>query len=231
MTNIKMWIDAIFRNWKISGIVLLVLLAVIGSIVWWRPQISNFVNQKRMAKQAAAPVENKMKQEFADRLPDLQKKAQADPNNPAIQQELGVTKYATGDLQGAKEAYEKGIQLDSKNAVLHNNLGNTYRDLGDHAKAETEYRTAMKLNPKLTTPYMNLGSIYQYVFNKPDSALQVYADGIKSNPDYVDFYNATAAIYEQQGLNSKAASYFQQALKIQPGNPAAEAGLKRVGAK
>lgn len=172
--------------------------------------------------------QGKLRQQFTDQLPQLQAQVAKDPNNPALQQQLGVAKYATGDIQGAKSAYEKGVALDSTNAVLHNNLGNTYRDLGDYAKAEAQYRLAMQLNPQLTTPYMNLGSIYQYILGKPDTALTVYAAGIKSNPDYVDFYNATGAIYEQQGLKSKALASYEQALKIQPGNPAATAGVARL---
>lgn len=227
MAVTKSWLQNtwqfIRRNWKISGsIALIIVLAAVGGIVWKAKQ-KKVINSKPVVS-----AQNQLKQQFLDQLPELQKQALADPTNPSIQQQLGVAKYATGDLQGAQQAYEKGTQLDTKNAVLHNNLANTYRDLGDYAKAETEYRLAMQLNSKLTTPYMNLGSIFQYILGKPDTALQVYAEGIKNNPDYIDFYNATAAIYEQQGLKTKAIASFDQALKIQPGNPAAVAGLKRL---
>lgn len=188
-----------------------------------------FLGYKYFHHETALSPQNKLQKQFLNQLPQLQASIAKDPNNSSLQQQLGVAKYATGDLQGAQAAYQKTVQLDPNNAVAHNNLANTYRDLGNYAQAESEYNLAMKLDPKLTTPYMNLGSIYQYILGKPDTALKIYSDGITSNPDYVDFYNASAAIYEQEGLKDKAVSFYQKALDKQPGNPAAEAGLKRLG--
>lgn len=208
----------------LASLILIFILAVIA-IVHLQGQ-----EAARKAKQDSLMSEqNRLKKQFVDQLPELQKKAQQDPNNISVQQQLGVAKYATGDLQGAKDAYEKASSLDQNNAVIHNNLGNTYRDLGNYAQAESEYRTAMKLNPKLTTPYLNLGSVYQYILARPDTALDIYKEGIKNNPDYVDLYNVTASVYEQQGLTDKAAAQYKKALEIQPNNQAATAGLKRLG--
>ena len=178
---------------------------------------------------SGALPQNKLAQQYANSLPALQKMVDKDPNNPTLLQELGVAKYATGDIQGAQAAYARGVVLDSGNAVFHNNLANTYRDLGDYAKAESEYRQAMLLDPKLTTPYLNLASIYQYILGKPDTSITIYEQGIKNNPDYVDFYNAEALVYEQEGLKTKAIQYFNKALTIQAGNPTATAGIKRLG--
>lgn len=204
----------------LSGLILLLVMAAII----WRASIGNFIDHQAIQQSP----QNKLRQQFADQLPDLQKQVEKDPNNPALQQQLGVAKYATNDLQGAKEAYEKGVGLENDNAIMHNNLGNVYRDLGDYTKAEAEYRRAMELNAKLTTPYSNLASIYQYNLGKPDTALAIYESGIKSVPEYIDFYNSIALLYEQQGLKDKAIDAFKRALKIQPSNKAAQAGLERL---
>lgn len=200
-----------------------ILLLVIAAVIW-RASVGNFIDHQTILESP----QNKLRQQFADQLPDLQKQVEKDPNNSNLQQQLGVAKYATNDLQGAKEAYEKGVALSNDNAILHNNLGNVYRDLGDYTKAETEYRRAMELNPKLTTPYSNLASIYQYNLGKPDTALAIYESGIKSVPEYIDFYNSIALLYEQQGLKDKAIDAFKRALKVQPSNQAAQSGLERL---
>ena len=200
-----------------------ILLLVVVAIIW-RVSVGNFINHQAITESP----QNKLRQQFADQLPDLQKQVEKDPNNPALQQQLGVAKYATNDLQGAKEAYEKGVNLENDNAIMHNNLGNVYRDLGDYAKAEAEYRRAMELNAKLTTPYSNLASIYQYNLGKPETVLAIYESGIKSIPEYIDFYNSIALLYEQQGLKDKAIDAFKRALKVQPSNQAAQAGLERL---
>lgn len=206
------------RGWTILAIIVVVVAAV---ALW--------ISLRPGGGQAVLSPQSQIQNQFLERLPELQRNIAEDPNNPGLQQELGVAKYATGDLQGAQSAYERTVELDPQNAVAHNNLGNTNRDLGDYAKAESEYRLAMKLDPKLTTPYMNLASIYQYILGKPETAIQIYEDGIKSNPDYVDFYTAIAAVYEQQGLKDKAIAMYKQALEIQPESPAATAGLRRLG--
>jgi len=216
----KMLVPRSRRAWLITIAVILVAGAGLGFWIY---------RQNGGAGGAALTPQNKLQQQFLAQLPQLQASIAKTPNDPTLQQQLGVAKYATGDLQGAEAAYQKTVTLDPNNAVAHNNLANTYRDLGNYAQAESEYNLAMKLDPQLTTPYMNLASIYQYILGKPDTALQVYAQGIASNPDYVDFYNATAAIYEQEGLTTKAIAEYKLALKTQPGNPAATAGLKRLG--
>lgn len=200
-----------------------ILLLVIAAVIW-RASVGNFIDHQTILESP----QNKLRQQFADQLPDLQKQVEKDPNNSNLQQQLGVAKYATNDLQGAKEAYEKGVALSNDNAILHNNLGNVYRDLGDYTKAEAEYRRAMELNSKLTTPYSNLASIYQYNLGKPDTALAIYESGIKSVPEYIDFYNSIALLYEQQGLKDKAIDAFKRALKVQPSNQAAQSGLERL---
>ena len=201
-----------------------VIVVVLGAGFWI---YGSFHGSKAVIP--AKKIQNKLQDQFLTQLPQLQASIAKDPNNSSLQQQLGVAKYATGDLQGAQAAYQKTVELNPNNAVAHNNLANTYRDLGNYAQAEAEYRLAMKNDPKLTTPYMNLASIYQYILGKPDVALTIYASGIVSDPDYVDFYNATGSIYEQQGLKDKAIAAYQKALTKQPGNPAAEAGLKRLG--
>ncbi|HNW56097.1 MAG TPA: tetratricopeptide repeat protein [bacterium] len=209
------------RQAAVWGGIILILLIV---AVIWRFNSGGLAGNQA-GKQSP---QNKLRQQFADQLPDLQKQVEKDPNNPDLQQQLGVAKYATNDLQGAKEAYEKGVSLNSDNAIMHNNLGNVYRDLSDYSKAEAEYRRAMELNPKLTTPYSNLASIYQYNLGKPETALAIYESGIKSVPEYIDFYNSIALLYEQQGLKDKAIDAFKRALKVQPSNQAAQSGLERL---
>jgi len=203
-----------------------VIVIVLGSGFWIYESLHGSGTASPQKKS-----QNKLQDQFLTQLPQLQASIAKDPNNPSLQQQLGVAKYATGDLQGALAAYQKTVQLNPNNAVAHNNLANTYRDLGNYVQAEAEYRLAMKTDPKLTTPYMNLASIYQYILGKPDTAITIYDQGIKNNPDYVDFYNAEAFVYEQEGLKTKAIQSFNEALKVQAGNPTAAAGIKRLGTK
>jgi len=202
-------------------ILAILILAVILIIV--------FSNKDNNSQQLTGNESNQLKEKFLKDLPDLEKQVFENPNDSQAAMKLGVAKYATGDIEGAKQAYEKTITLNKEDAVAHNNLGNVYRDMGDYDKAIEEYLKAIGIEKKLTTPYLNLGSVYQYILNKPEKAIDIYKKGIEANPDYVDLYNLLAGVYEKQGDTEKAKEYYQKSLEIKADNPAAQNGLKRIG--
>jgi len=171
---------------------------------------------------------NQIKEKFLKDLPDLERQVLENPNDAQAAMKLGVAKYATGDVEGAREAYEQTININKEDSVAHNNLGNVYRDMGNYDKAIEEYLKAIEIEKKLTTPYLNLGSIYQYILSKPEKAIGIYKQGIEANPDYVDLYNLLAGVYEKQGDLDNAKKYYEESLSIKADNPAAQNGLKRI---
>jgi len=171
---------------------------------------------------------NKMKQKFVDQLPGLEKLAKENPQDASISQQLGVAKYATGDIEGAKQAYETAINIEQDNAVSHNNLGNVYRDMGDFENAEKEYLKAIELDKRFTKSYLNLGSVYTLILNKQEKAINIYEIGIEYNPEYVDLYNNLAHTYEKMGDIENAKKYYSQSLQIKEDNPAATRALERL---
>lgn len=70
---------------------------------------------------------------------------------------LGNLKRATGDLQGAKTAYEMVLQIDSDFAVGYYNLGLTLKVMGRFQEAIAAYEQAVRLNPNYAQAYQNLG--------------------------------------------------------------------------
>ena len=70
---------------------------------------------------------------------------------------LGNLLKETGDLAGAKAAYETTVKLDSNFATGYFNLGTTLKAMGLLAEAIKAYRQAILLQPDYAQAYQNLG--------------------------------------------------------------------------
>lgn len=82
---------------------------------------------------------------------------------------LGNLRRASGDLMGAKTAYEMALQIDPNFATGHYNLGMTLKALGCLKDAIAAYQQAIRLNPTYAEAYQNLGVVTLKLGNVPDS--------------------------------------------------------------
>jgi tetratricopeptide (TPR) repeat protein len=99
---------------------------------------------------------------------------------------LGNLLKATGDLKGAKTAYETALQIDPSFAAGHYNLGMTLKAMGLFTEAIASYQKAIVLNPKNADAYQNLGVVLLKVGNVQGS-LNAFRQAIalheKHNPE------------------------------------------------
>jgi Flp pilus assembly protein TadD len=95
------------------------------------------------------------KGDFATGLPLLEKAAGLGPDNPDFHGNLGIVRYALGNLEDAKRSLERAIQLAPQLAEAHSNLSMTLRELGDFERALAEARTALALNGNLAAARLN----------------------------------------------------------------------------
>ncbi|MBE9049493.1 tetratricopeptide repeat protein [Nostocales cyanobacterium LEGE 11386] len=78
---------------------------------------------------------------------------------------LGNLLKASGDLNGAKIAYETALKIDANFAAGHYNLGMILKALGLFTDAIASYQKAIKLNPNYAQAYQNLGVVQLKVGN------------------------------------------------------------------
>jgi tetratricopeptide (TPR) repeat protein len=99
---------------------------------------------------------------------------------------LGNLIKATGDLRGAKTAYEITLRIDPNFAIGHYNLGMTFKQEGLFVEAIASYQQAIKLNPYYAEAYQNLGVVLLKLGQVP-SSMTAFKNAIalheKQNPD------------------------------------------------
>lgn len=84
-------------------------------------------------------------------LDQLRERAEADPDNPQLWQELAINMFGANRFAEAAEAYERAVELDPETAVLWSSLGEA-RVMASESDpmpgpAEEAFRRALELDP------------------------------------------------------------------------------------
>ena len=165
---------------------------------------------------------------YDKQLPSLAAAVAKSPNSASALTAYGVALYATGNLNGALTQYTAELKLNPKDPVLLNNIGNVYRDLGMYPKALSSYQNSISVAPTSATAYINLANLYDYTLRQPALAITTIKDAKTNIPKDADLGVLLGLAYEQTNNKPAAKTAYQAVLKLDPGNAAATAGLKRV---
>lgn len=219
----------IMQNKKgFSKKVVMIIVLVIAVVVACVGVAYKIIKQKKQLVVPQQKVQTTLVDTYKSQLPDLEKKAQENTNDPKAQHDYAVALYATGDMEKAKQAYLAEKKNNPNDSVLNNNLGNVYRDSGQYEEAIASYEKAIEFAPKEQNAYVNLAHVYQYTLNKSDLAIETYKKALKENPDNQDIKVLLANIYEQQGDKESAKALFEEVLEQNADNIAAKGGLDRL---
>jgi len=84
---------------------------------------------------------------------------------------LGNLLKASGELKGAKTAYETALKIDPSFAVGYYNLGMTLKAMSLYVDAVAAYQKAIQLNYNYAEAYQNLGVVLLKLGNVQDSLM------------------------------------------------------------
>lgn len=200
----------------IGGVILVVFLAGIGIYL----AFNNGENDKDKLTGVAA--------EYQERLPELERGIEDNPDDAEARKRYAVALYATGEKDLAEKQYEEAVRLNSQDGVTYNNLGNTYRDNKKTDKAVEAYKKAIEINSTAINPYVNLANIQLYTQDSPDAAIETYKQALKAIPNNNDLETLLAIAYEQKGDKESARSTYQNILSRDAENKTAQSGLERL---
>jgi tetratricopeptide (TPR) repeat protein len=131
----------------------------------------------------------------------------AHPDHARARVAYGSYLNDTGDEDGAKTQWEKGVELDPTNPAGWNNLANYFGEHGPVTNAFAYYAKAIELNPSQPIYYHNFGTTI-YLFRKDameyfdipeqqvfDKALTLYNKAIRLDPDNFPLATDVAQTY------------------------------------
>jgi Tfp pilus assembly protein PilF len=158
---------------------------------------------------------------------------------------IGLVLSARGDAAGARKELEASVALDPSDARAHYRLGQLALEAGDHATAIRSFTTAIGHDELHFGAAYGLARAHAAAGNAAEStrwtdrhrrileALDAVAALVRRLPDAADAAGARVAIgarLEDAGARTRAAAWYERALKIDPRNPEARRRLASVRA-
>jgi protein O-mannosyl-transferase len=145
---------------------------------------------------------------------DALKKA---PAESRVRHNLGAMYQGRGQLDKAKEEYEKALSLNNyprkgEEAATYFNLGNLYRDLGGPNRAEGFYQKAVQVDPNCYPALNSLAVLYESE-GKKDPVLPLLLSALKAAPQSSNTNYNLGLFHLKNGDLDKAVPYFDTAIK------------------
>lgn len=213
----------LLKKFNISNNLPFIIVILIGLtlLVSYFVLTKDYASEKTKTKSAI--------EEYEENLPSLEKNVKKNPEDKEAIRDYAVALYATGNLEEAKEYYEKEVELNQNDAVLRNNLGNVYRDLEDYDKAVESYEKALEIDNTMYNTYHNLCNLLVYTLDRAEEAVEIYQNAIETLPEKEEeLLNSMGLAYEQLDEDEKALETYERVLEINPANNSAKAGLERL---
>ncbi len=137
------------------------------------------------------------------------------PEQPQVNNNLGVIYQIQGDLQRAKLFYEKALTCNPNYIDTLKNIASLYKIEGDLQSAKKYYHQIADLDEKDIAALNNLSVIYK-LENDHQKAQKYATKVLKIDTNNADAYNNLGVIYKEKKDLVKALEYYTKALEIEP---------------
>jgi tetratricopeptide (TPR) repeat protein len=152
-----------------------------------------------------------------------------DPRHARAHACVGFRLTKQGRLEEALAHLNESLRLDSGDCETYNTLGLALVALGRYPEAMEQFNRALELNPQYALAFNNRAVCSLQQGNR-GRAIQDLYHAVQSDPSYVEGYTNLANVLASVGRLDEAADYLRTALKIEPYNKEARAGLQWVQA-
>ncbi|HEX2712120.1 MAG TPA: tetratricopeptide repeat protein [Candidatus Acidoferrales bacterium] len=156
----------------------------------------------------------------AERL--LQEALAKNPRSPEANNLLGVCQAQVGNIEGARESFERAIAQDEKYAASYVNLGDLLLDTRDETGAWRLFRAALSIDPLVLSAdphsykHFNIWGLYLMERGKYAEAAQAFQRSVRINPMFVPSRINLGHVLLLSNREDMALKEFQATLAIEP---------------
>ena len=152
------------------------------------------------------------------------------PGDPGIHYNLALALAKLGDQAGQKQELEKAVELGPNVAEAHNRLGTIYLAEGKIRAAQKEFESAIALNPTLVEAMNNLGTLYGQLGNNR-AAIELFREAVWTQPRFATCHANLGLALAAEGKFEEAERELIEAIRLDPQNRPALAGLRMLKAR
>ncbi len=147
-------------------------------------KIGNKTEQEVTSQQSNTPnQQSKISDQQSQAIAHLEQEVTGNPDRFQAWTQLANLYFDTGQYDKAVKAYEKSLELHSGTANIWTDLGIMYRRTHQPQKAIEAFDKAITMDPSHIYSRMNKGIVLLYDLNDYNSAIQVWENLLKINPD------------------------------------------------
>jgi len=120
-----------------------------------------------------------------------------------------------GQLERAKQSYQKAIQLRSDYAHAHYNLGHVHRRLKEWDLAARSFQRAIDSDSRYPGAHYNLGLLYEKA-NRLDRAAECFETSTSINAKHPGSWEELGNVRLRQGRIDEAILHLERAIQLEP---------------
>ena len=150
-----------------------------------------------------------------------------EPQHTGVVTGQGTCLIKLGHPTEALGYFQRVVDLAPASPEAHNNLGVTYALLQNVPAAESAYKQALDCMADHAPAWKNLAQLYVEA-GRIEEGVPLLAQFIRTHPGDAEALTLMAACYEEGEDMESAVHLYKEALKFQPENVLAKAGLVRL---
>lgn len=160
------------------------IIGFIGGMVYSVYGPKQEISPPAAAFNPAIPAQSKVSPGQTQKILELEKEADADPENPDTWLQLGNLYFDTDNFQRSIDAYQKYLELNPNNSNVWTDLGIMHRRAGQPEQAIEAFDQAISLDPQHEQSRYNKGVVLLHDLNKPAESQKVWEELLRMNPNF-----------------------------------------------
>ena len=142
---------------------------------------------------------------------------EADPNDAAAWDVLGLARFRAGDAPGAALAARQAADLPPATVGRLTNLGVYLRGAGRDDEAEAAYRAAIEVSPDFAAAHHNLGNLLMDAGRLAEAGDSL-RQALNLDPEHAEAWRSLGMTLQRAGWMEDAVTAFRRLLEVSPGH-------------